>query len=57
MRSLHSCITICVLATVHMCLSFNCMSQSISCRNIMLSSCSPVQIYIYYCYAKQLDVL
>ena len=40
-----------------MCLSFKWIFQSISCRNMMLSSCWPVQIYIYYCYAKQLDVL
>ena len=29
-----------------MCLSFIWIFQSISCRNMMLSSCSPVQIYI-----------
>ena len=40
-----------------MCPLFILIFQSVSCRNIMLSSCSPVHIYIYYYYAKELDVL
>ena len=39
-----------------MCLLFILIFQSISCRNIMLSSCSPVQIYIYYYYSKELQL-